>query len=296
MIRNASLIILLLALGFVLARYARRKIAWWLKNCAMRKKAESILGQLDCLRERREIGAGNIGIVYDARLGEGWQEQLGLLWKTSQPFPDRLVAKIVPIKSGSQQPEILCHLAPRIEEARQGKEPLALCPFLALGVVKHQRSQERFLVEIMPFLNGESLLKVLKKRRLEHRSAIKELLRVFETVFFLEAEGYYERSIDNENVMVLADGSWIRIDIDSAEMVQTLPRYRMIRLARLTGEVLSRLDGVPDRAKLNSFLRRLRLTANCPLKRYEGRELPEKYRNALLESPEEIRETLKALL
>ncbi|HNT35012.1 MAG TPA: hypothetical protein PKH07_08450 [bacterium] len=282
--------------AFILVRYARRKIAWWYKNAVMRKKAESILSQLPFLQRRREIGSGNIGIVYDVMLNNGWRDEMQVLWQTLNPMPERVAVKIVPMESGSRQAETLCHLAPRIESATAASKPLALCPFLALGLLNHHQTREPFLVEIMPFLQAESLLKVLRREKVQYREGIKELMRVFDTIFFLESQGCFERSLDNENVMVLPDGTWIRIDVDSAEMVQAMPRYRMIRVARLTAEVLERLHGVPDRARLRSVLRRLQLTAKCPLKRYEGKPLPKKYQGALFESPEEVRDALLSIL
>lgn len=288
--------VLLLVVVLLLARRARKVIRRKHRNYIMRQQVESVLEQMPCLESRKEIGAGNIGIIYVAQLREGWQEQLGILWQSSHPIPDSVAVKIVPMEPESQQAEILVQLAPAIDEAHHSENPLALCPFLALGVVTHQLSGQQYLVEIMPHLKGQTLRKVLKSYRLEYQAALRQLLRIFETLFFLEARDCFERSLDNENVMVLSDKSWIRIDIDSAEFVPSLPRYRMIRIARLTGEVLSRLCDVPDHNRMKSLLKRVQATARFPLKQWEGKPLPEKLQGILIESPEELRNLLQELL
>lgn len=285
---------LLLSSG-VAARYIRRKTKRYCKNKTLRRNVQEALGHLPCLEDRREIGAGNKGIVYDVKLGDRWQEQLGILWKTKKPFPERVVVKIVPAKPLVKL-DALLHLAPKMEQSIHGPESIALCPFFAIGKVDLPGGDRSVLVEIMPLLEGETLSEYLQHAQLDDRKALQQLIQVLETSFFFERENCFERSIDDENVMVLSDGSWIRIDIDSTRIEHKVPRYRMIRMARLTQQVLENLNGTFDHEKIQTTLQQVRKTAKSPLKKYEGKPLPAEYQGAFIESPEELIEMIDDLM
>lgn len=285
---TAATIAILGALGIITTAVFIKKRRRFINKVLLRRQIGGYLRQrVRSISVVEFLGVGNVGAVYACELGEGWERDLGIQWRSALPIPPVVAVKLCPMKGVPERIEQLSPVAKRVDAAHLADPAFPLCPFLALGSVEPIPGKP-MLVQVMPILPGPSLKDALPRCMDQPQQALGEFLRVLSTVQFLESVGVYTRNLDAENVMFDADGRWVRIDYDNAKAVEKFPLERMRRLARLVREVLEPLAG-SDLGGVRGLLDRARATESAPLAEWDSNGgIPESSRGTIIGSPAEL--------
>lgn len=253
--------------------------------------------KLNTLHDLKFIGVGKVGAVFSSKLSDGWENQLRICWKTSKVFYEDVAVKLCLFKGKEKERcKILSDIADIIDKAKSTSSSLEICEFYAIGLITDSDSQTQYVVEIMSLIKGKRLDVVLKKEYLNPKTTIPELLKMLETVLFLEENGYYTRNLDVENIIVQPDDRWIRIDFDNLKKVSEFPLLRMERLTRMCRKVLNRIDNQAKNPRFHHIIDRLKKTENTNLKKINLEQIPTHLQNFLIKSPQELIDLLKELI
>ncbi|MCB2156811.1 hypothetical protein KQI84_18185 [bacterium] len=232
-----------------------------------------MVGELgDILHAPNMIAVGNVGAVYETELRGDWKKALGITWQTDSDITGKVALKLAQFRDPKDRVEVLTDLAKAIDRERAANPDFPLCPFLALGLLP-DRSHD-WVIEIMPFLPGTGLANVINKTG-PGDNCLTELVRVLGTVTMLEREGFYTRNLDLENIVIQPAGDWMRIDVDNATRRTKFPLHRMIRLTRLTRQVLE--TAPPEMINPETRAEALQLltaTETAPLKQWDKQGAP----------------------
>lgn len=243
----------ILVSGGALAAVAALFAGYRYKATKMRRRSQRqalavgrAIEELRNVEVARPIGVGNIGAVYEARLRDGWHEELGIQWAAEEIPEGPLALKLAIFDHPAKRAEVLSELAAEIMANRRAPNPVPLCPFLAIGLMDAPAAVGgRFLVEVMPLIPGRPLREALDSGALDVVPAaelLAQLRRILATVEFLESRGYYSRNLDEDNVIVQPDSAWMRIDFDNAKRADRRPQKRAHRLCRFLLRVLDQMD------------------------------------------------------
>lgn len=231
------------------------------------------------------IGVGNVGTVVLAKLLPGWEEDIGLFWRTRLPMPEEVVVKVCVFRDHDLRRQDLPLLAADVDEMLLGENPPPICPFTALGETTVE-GLGRVIIELMPLVKGKSLEDAFAEGyRPDLKTAVHEITRIINTFPAFESRRWYSRNLDDSNVMLQDDGSWLRIDFDNARRSVLSAERRMRRLSRLAETVLSNVSNLPDTAEVRDLRDRLRRTDTI------GLETP-----GALKTTEELLEELNRLV
>lgn len=233
------ILIFLITLGLGLYLYQAKKRNW--RRLSLTRSARRLTNDRDGVRIIKQLGAGNIGVVYLAELSGEWRKQLGIQWSCSRIPEEPVALKICSFKDERKRLHVLVRLAGVIDQALDAGSTLSLCPLLAVGLIEGTKPGEHLITEIMPHIRGDSLKNCIRDKKslgTNPQIIMPKLLRILETAVFLEEKGFYTRSLDLENVIVQNDGSWLRIDYDSASKEDKSRAKRIRRLCRFSSQVL----------------------------------------------------------
>lgn len=266
---NANLLIGATAVALFLAGLALGGRAAWKalvlrrRRRALQSGVESFLSARKSIQVVRWLGVGNVGGVVLATLRDGWEREIGTIWKSCLPMPAQVVVKVAQFSGGTtRRREILGALAADIESDLASTNPVPICPMLALGFIEGGLPDGNALIEVMPLIPGVTLKSAIALGKVGDRvSTLREFLNILRTVRFLEDRRLYNRNLDSENVMVQPDGHWVRIDYDSIKKVDAMPLERMERLSRLAAEVLGAVASTREDMALLARVRQQSRTA-----------------------------------
>lgn len=239
---------------------------------------------------RKKIGLGNVGMVVTARLSEGWENELGIRWRSApdSELQDEVAVKFSVFKSPEKRLETLIRLGKTMEKNMNQENPAPLCPFLALGLIKTAGEGIPVVTEVMPLVPGRGLDQLLKKERLNPAKTLEQLIAILHTVPFLENLGFYSRNLDAENIVVTPEGKWIRIDYDNAVPCKKYPLRVMLRLVRLTGKVLRNFPRQNRTELWKSVMHKISETEKAPLKQHSLESLPGYWKERIFLSPMDL--------
>jgi len=284
-----AIVIALIALG-ILVRYLIRHFDRPRRKRKLKARIERFVQKrLRALKDPQFLAVGNVGTVFQAALHDNWKEELGIQWCTEVPIPERIIIKFRYIYPKLKDiPPALLALAPELDCADPYRPSHDMCPYLAIGFVEDPDLELLVAVEIMPLLDGEILEGKIKREKLDPETTLPELIKMLTTVTFLEEKGFYTRNLDSGNVMVFPDGSWIRIDFDSAVMAKKFPLGRMIRLARLSRQVLRNIDWESKPENYREVMRLINRTRKAPLAKWERKGIPVGKESKIVQNPKEL--------
>ena len=258
-----GIILIIVIVGFVFRKPIRRFAR---KQYIRRVSTDYINQECQNVRNTEILGLGNIGLVLSAEVAQDYARDLGLKWESYLKWTGQVVIKLCVFKQPKGRLEALTCLADRMEKAiRNTSPPPAICPFLGVGRIGGDDNRPVIITEIMPVIEGENLDSVLRKKKLEPAKSLPQLIRVLETVPFLESLGFYSRSLDAENVMVSPDGQWTRIDFDNAVECEEYPLEVMYRMSRFTRFVFKKMAWQKRTPEIKSLMRKLKRTEKAPL-------------------------------
>jgi serine/threonine protein kinase len=284
------IIIVISSLAFYIWKSTRR---YRVKRLLKKNVLKIIDQRLRCLDEVKILGVGNVGVVVAAKLSPGWEKQLGISWKSPSDLPSTVSVKIADFRNSEERKDLLCRIASEMyNDVISGKIP-PICPFFAIGSIPDFQGMKKYLVEVMPYINGENLSDKLKMEKFKLDYAVKGILSILKTVLYLEKKGYYSRNVDVENVIVRPDGKWLRIDFDNAVDKKEFPIRRMIRIARFCVKVLERVD---NNDTISEILKKIRITENAPLKSETSRNIKELQKQGIITTPDEMIKLLESCL
>ena len=109
------ILIFLILLGLGLYLYQAKKRNW--RRISLTRSARRLTNDRDGVRIIKQLGVGNIGVVYLAELSGEWRDQLGIQWSSSRIPEEPIALKICSFKDERKRLDVLVGLAGVIDQA-----------------------------------------------------------------------------------------------------------------------------------------------------------------------------------